>query len=443
MKSFISRIIVVAVALLFPVITNAQWVAPTLSPPSGNASVPLNLSNTGQTKLGGLTLNTGGAAYGLIVSSGNVGIGTLTPTIARLDVAQNSVVSPGTAIKFGAQGFLVSTATNISDNAYWNGSAWTNVNNAASSRMYLTGGNAGFFTSPAGVSPTWTERLTILNNGDVGVGTASPGTKLEVAGQVKITGGSPGAGKVLTSDAVGLATWTTPSSGTVGGSGTANYLPKFSAATTLANSIIYDNGTNVSIGAASPSYKLDVVGDIRAQGWLRSLGSAGWYNDSYGGGWYMTDSTWIRAYGSKPVYMSNGLDTGTASGIGCSGGLGGSYMLQVCGAAGVGAAAFFYSSDKNLKENIAPLKDSLSKVLKLDGVSFNWKEGGRPSVGVIAQDVEKVYPELVNTDTKTGLKSVEYGNLIAPLIEAVKEQQKQIDGLKAEIETLKSAKTGI
>lgn len=59
---------------------------------------------------------------------------------------------------------------------------------------------------------TTTPSLTISEAG-VGIGTASPGAKLEVAGQIKITGGSPGAGKVLTSDASGLATWSTPASG--------------------------------------------------------------------------------------------------------------------------------------------------------------------------------------------------------------------------------------
>ena len=57
--------------------------------------------------------------------------------------------------------------------------------------------------------------MVITNAGNVGIGTTSPGAKLEVAGQVKITGGVPGLGKVLTSDAVGLATWTAPATGTI------------------------------------------------------------------------------------------------------------------------------------------------------------------------------------------------------------------------------------
>ena len=99
------------------------------------------------------------------------------------------------------------------------------------------------------------------------------------------------------------------------------------------------------------------------------------------------------------------------------------------------ANSFLYSSDLSLKENIKPLYGSLGKIEQLQGVSFNWKENGNEGVGLIAQDVEKVFPELVSTDNE-GLKSVEYGNLVAPLIEAIKEQQKQIDELKKEIERL-------
>jgi len=91
------------------------------------------------------------------------------------------------------------------------------------------------------------------------------------------------------------------------------------------------------------------------------------------------------------------------------------------------ATDFNSTSDINLKENIRPIEDSLSKVLQLNGVSFDWKETQQPSVGVIAQELEKVFPELVRTGEN---KSVNYNGLIGVLIEAVKEQQKQIEELK-------------
>jgi hypothetical protein len=106
----------------------------------------------------------------------------------------------------------------------------------------------------------------------------------------------------------------------------------------------------------------------------------------------------------------------------------------------VTANAFFYDSDAILKRNIRDLPHSLDKVLQLQGRAFNWKSNGRPDVGLIAQDVEKVFPELIATDKQSGLKSVEYGNLIAVLIEAVKEQQKGIQRLEAEVAQLKEGK---
>ncbi len=103
----------------------------------------------------------------------------------------------------------------------------------------------------------------------------------------------------------------------------------------------------------------------------------------------------------------------------------------------IGGTAFYYRSDVKLKKNIETLDNALQKITSLRGVKFNWKEDGRADIGVIAQEVEKVFPEVVHTGNK-GIKSVEYANLIAPMIEAIKEQQKQIEELKREVETLKN-----
>jgi hypothetical protein len=81
----------------------------------------------------------------------------------------------------------------------------------------------------------------------------------------------------------------------------------------------------------------------------------------------------------------------------------------------------------------------LDKVKQLRGVTFNWKDKTKDStqqIGFIAQEVEKIFPQLVKTD-KDGMKSVAYSNITAVLVEAVKEQQQQIDELKREIDELK------
>ena len=79
--------------------------------------------------------------------------------------------------------------------------------------------------------------------------------------------------------------------------------------------------------------------------------------------------------------------------------------------------AYTQNSDIRLKKDIQTV-DGLDMVMKLRGVRFVWKKTNTPDIGVIAQDVAKVAPELVHTDT-TGTKSVAYANLVAPLIEAV------------------------
>ncbi len=137
----------------------------------------------------------------------------------------------------------------------------------------------------------------------------------------------------------------------------------------------------------------------------------------------------VQTFDKNNMVNSSISDNGTNVNI--------STWLNVVG--DVNANWFIYNSDRRLKDNITPLSSSLEKILSLNGYSFSWKSTGAKDIGVIAQEVEAVYPELVHTNS-AGYKSVEYGNLIAPLIEAVKSQQKEIKALRAEIETLKNTK---
>lgn len=89
------------------------------------------------------------------------------------------------------------------------------------------------------------------------------------------------------------------------------------------------------------------------------------------------------------------------------------------------------ASDINLKENIHQIKDPLEKVMQINGVGFRWKDTKEAAIGVIAQDVEEVIPELVHQSDH--IKTVNYNGLIGVLIEAIKEQQRQIIELRAQI----------
>ena len=103
----------------------------------------------------------------------------------------------------------------------------------------------------------------------------------------------------------------------------------------------------------------------------------------------------------------------------------------------------FMSSDRRLKTDIRNIKTSLQDIEKLNGVKFYWKNkkrfGEQEEVGVIAQDVEKVYPQLVLTG-KDGYKKVNYQFLVAPLIEAVKELKKENEALTKRIKALEDEK---
>jgi hypothetical protein len=93
----------------------------------------------------------------------------------------------------------------------------------------------------------------------------------------------------------------------------------------------------------------------------------------------------------------------------------------------VTATDFNSTSDINLKENIKTIENSLNTLTQLRGVSFDWKETGKGSYGVIAQELEEILPELVKNGE---VKSVNYNGLIGVLIEAVKELKKEIEELK-------------
>ncbi len=89
------------------------------------------------------------------------------------------------------------------------------------------------------------------------------------------------------------------------------------------------------------------------------------------------------------------------------------------------ATSFVYTSDGRLKENIEDINSPLARLLTIKGVSYIWKDGQRPDMGVIAQDVAKAFPELVRAIDTNGTLGVEIGNLIAPVIEAIRELSQQ------------------
>jgi hypothetical protein len=93
----------------------------------------------------------------------------------------------------------------------------------------------------------------------------------------------------------------------------------------------------------------------------------------------------------------------------------------------------YYSSDERLKDNVTPITNALEKVGKLGGYEFDWNEHQHVyeghDIGVIAQEIESQFPELVTT-REDGYKAVKYEKLTAVLIQAIKELKTEVDNLK-------------
>ena len=104
----------------------------------------------------------------------------------------------------------------------------------------------------------------------------------------------------------------------------------------------------------------------------------------------------------------------------------------------------YSSSDIRFKENITPIENALDKISKISGNTYDWKAENKAEhgyegndVGVIAQEIEAVLPQLVQT-RENGFKAVKYDKLVTLLIEGIKEQQKQIDDLTSKVNSLEN-----
>ena len=165
------------------------------------------------------------------------------------------------------------------------------------------------------------------------------------------------------------------------------------------------------------------------------------------------DSIWFRGgtNSNMHTFVDDGTNTGSSGGNGFhwymgDGGIGTAFKLTSNGVGQFTGDVIAYStSDKRLKKNIIKIDNALSKISQLNGVTFEWKDKEEHpekyhnirEAGIIAQDVVKVLPEAVKTREHNGYMAVKYEQLIPLLIEGIKEQQEQIDELKAEVKKLK------
>jgi hypothetical protein len=253
--------------------------------------------------------------------------------------------------------------------------------------------------------------MTIAGTGNVGIGTATPNNILDIrrasgSAYINIYAGGSSAAVGNIGNGLGLQSTNIIIFNT-GGSG---FNTDGSALIGTERMRIDING-NVGIGTSTPNASLDVKG----------IGS--------------TSATFgLGVRNSANVYSLAVRDDGFV-GIGTTSPTQALHVVgNVCFTGTAGAC-----SDNRYKKNITPLANSLSNVLKIQGVNYFWRTDEFPAngfndnkqIGFIAQDVEKIYPEVILTD-KNGYKSIDYSRLTPVLVEAIKEQQLLIDKLRVE-----------
>lgn len=187
----------------------------------------------------------------------------------------------------------------------------------------------------------------------------------------------------------------------------------------------------LGIGVTIPAYQLDVAGNLNIIN--GRYGDALWCNGSQALWWDGTYFSW--GYGGSYNYFAKPITIGNVTNPT-------GYALWVQGYAF--ATGSWTSSDARYKKNISTIENSLDKVIKIRGTSFEFRTdefkdyqfADGIQYGFIAQEVEKVLPELVHNESD-GFKSLNYNGMIPVLVEAIKEQQKQIQDQQKDIDELK------
>jgi len=259
------------------------------------------------------------------------------------------------------------------------------------------------------------ERMRITSDGKVGIGETSPDSLLH------IKGGAP----VFTMESntnSSSRTWDFATERVAGGDLSLRVGTSLGG-TPSVTAMYFDSSGNVAMGTTSfiSNAALTVDGgDMMVQGTNNSAGIsdllAGYTRGDYGV-FYST---------ANHIYFS----------------VGSSYVGYISGSSGQ-----YNVSDERLKENVATLTGTLDKVKQLRGVSHTWKDteqkGTDTNIGMIAQEVETVYPELVgdgglpnDNEGNAPYKSVNYAHLTSVLVEAVKELSTKLDAAEARITTL-------
>jgi hypothetical protein len=423
-----------------------------------------------------------------IENNGNIGMGLSLPTVPqnRLDVAGSVAIGSGAAYAGGtaapADGMIVQGAVGIGNSAPGGGLQLDVTGDVNMSNNVTIGNDAN-----VGNDVTAGNNITAGNDVTVG-GNLNFGATSQL---FDVAGASGGAGQVLTVVG-GQPTWATlPAAG-----GGWALVGNLTAASDVLGSTNRDvpiiannttwiyvddpNGVAIGNGVTSAGAALDVTGDVQFSGELLPGGASGtatyllqangigfapsWVDPATVVGssaWSVSGNnpasgsfigTVTSATNPDLVFKTDGTERmrilGSSTGAGTAGFIGintaspgTTYRLNLNGS--LTATGAFFSSDARWKQNITTIENPLAKVLALHGVNYEYRTAENPDrdfpqgmqMGLIAQEVEKVVPEVVRTNDD-GYKAIAYQNLVGLLIESTKEQQSVIESQRATIDNL-------
>jgi hypothetical protein len=404
----------------------------------------------------------GGSIRMAIKSTGNVGIGTTSPN-RKLTVSGNGTLFALQSDTVAGYSEIELTANGVGAAYVFKSSAGkTDYGGAGAMNYYNTGSHAFHSNSVNNI-------LHLTAAGNVGIGTTSPAQKLSVLGNIYQRTGD-------------YITWNNGDAQIGAVSGYNLAFSVYDGSSSMVERMRITSGGNVGIGTNAPDEKLHVGGNLKVVGSIYAEPSItingntddtkqllfktgnierwNFYTDGAEPGSEVGSDLKLARYYDNGASIEDMLFLKRTNGYF---GIGGnpSERLSVSGNIYIASGSLgvnvtpnatdgridasndivaYQTSDKRLKENITPIENALDKVKSLTGVEFDWIEETKHvhgyeghDVGIIAQDVQAVLPTAVRTN-QTGYLSVRYEKMIALLVEAMKEQQTQIDELKAKLD---------
>jgi hypothetical protein len=365
------------------------------------------------------TSTQGGTERMRIDSAGNVGIGTTAPS-AKLEISSSATI-PALILTSdgGNEQFKIRRHSNNNEQLI------IGFHSSDYAQIQAVEQNVGY--RPLSLNP---------NGGNVGIGTTAPVLKLHLIGtnSLPATSGTTQNGGIRIENGVNNGVLDIGASNATGAPGWIQSTDKSDLSQTY-NLLLNPNGGNVGIGTTTPAGKLQIYG---SQPYIYITNTA-----ENGAGIVFNDAQAATGQAAS-IQFNSGNET---LGFFVNDASTERVRIQTNGDTHFSGDVVAYStsiSDERLKDNIETIPNALDKVNLLRGVSYVWNKGsrkGQKDLGLIAQEVEKVLPEIVREkemslidDSGIAYKTIDYEKMVGVLIEAIKEQQQQIDELKKRLD---------